>query len=311
MDETDGTDRYGELLVDRPATTEHPDVWVCTCLACGGRVTRLLRGLKQTKRLGYTSACVTCRNELRRGIGLRPLTKREQTLLLHWEVYGSLYSPNETERETQTLRRIVGRHCGGWDRRVASVDPLEPDPTDEPAGEETQTYAEIGDAVGVSLNRVRVIEQDALEKLRHPTRLAWLKRSLDSLNSLAGSYEDALIAMIDCVVPYAPSDVVGSTQRFAISALDEAIARAQAPKADVPKKTKEPNLAYAVLRGLGERTRYRALRGLVKTRAQMVEESLERHRLLQLRIRAALYGSTPCPCESGKPFHECHGVASP
>lgn len=245
---TDDADRFGELLLDRPATTEHPDVWVCTCLGCGARVTRSLRGLQKAKRRGHISACIVCRNERRRGAQQLPLTVREMRLLWQWECLGSLYSPDETERETQALREIVGRACGGWQRSLRRVSVVEPDDDAEaevPVGE--ATLGEVAELLNVSRERVRQIQQRALATLRAPSAALLLQRSLEALRDLeSGSYEDALIAMIDCVVPSESEPPKKDT-----SLIDAAIERATSlpPEPELPRT----NSAIEVLRGLGQR----------------------------------------------------------
>jgi hypothetical protein len=83
--------------------------------------------------------------------------------------------PDELEQEanlrasvTTALENVFGPR--EWSPAAARVAEGEPDPHRPKGDDFAMTHREIGDEIGVSVERVRQIEQKALRKLRHPSR---------------------------------------------------------------------------------------------------------------------------------------------
>lgn len=125
-----------------------------------------------------------------------------ESLLNSWEFFGSLYSPLEIERETRTLRRLVGQRLGGWRnepaRLISAEDETESDSLPF-AAFDGMHLQEIGEAFGVSRERARQMIEGALAHLRHRSRVKRMLPFYDAVSDYraTGRYEDALIAMID------------------------------------------------------------------------------------------------------------------
>ena len=85
-----------------------------------------------------------------------------------------MYISPEQELESRLNRESLEKILNTLEPREALVIKLRYGLTD---GTE-HTLAEIGRQLGISRERVRQIEEDTLEKLRHPTRIQYLKELL-------------------------------------------------------------------------------------------------------------------------------------
>jgi len=113
-------------------------------------------------------------------LGQETLRRREvatkERLRAWWNEYHNLYSYDGEVAEESAIRSEVGAELGGWDERL-SVAP-EVSESDESTMydrtlkgiEYAMELEEIGDVIGICRERVRCIQEKALEKCRREFR---------------------------------------------------------------------------------------------------------------------------------------------
>lgn len=102
-------ERFGELLVIRPVSTDDGLKWLCLC-DCGAKVIRSGGYLRYRQRLGSIQSCQTCAREARRGKFIDTHESYTAHLVDYYEEHGVLYSPNvETVMCTDVLDELEER----------------------------------------------------------------------------------------------------------------------------------------------------------------------------------------------------------
>lgn len=163
--------RFGRLTVE----SADEGGWLCRC-DCGGFAVRTAAQLARSIGAKHGPMCRACLSAL----GQETLRRREvatkERLRAWWNEYHNLYSYDGEVAEESALRAEVGAELGGWDDRLRAAPEVS-------ESDESTTYdrtlkgieyamelEEIGDVIGLCRERVRCIQEKALEKCRREFR---------------------------------------------------------------------------------------------------------------------------------------------
>lgn len=144
--------RYGKLVVIEYRPARKKDV-LCKC-NCGKEVERILEHLEESKSRGVASMCRDCSLRLRSARS----KMRHNHFVRSFKQTGSLY----------TLASIGELDLPiSYTEENISPSAVDVSPTKASSGTTLMSRKEIGKALGISKERVRQIENRALEKLRN------------------------------------------------------------------------------------------------------------------------------------------------
>lgn len=261
---------------------------------------------------------------------MKTLSARELRML--WEKGGTLYTPEDTARETAALRELVGAACGGWQEPSATradvaalANPEVGEVDDGPAEQQPPTYVALATAVGVSSARVSQIVSHAIRKARVRDRhqvgrvVRPLLRSLNRIRENNLSSEDLMIAALDAGKPdeVLPFEFEEARRRSEVVAEVQAAAAARtaALAARIIVPGTEPSRYYYPYSSPAEYA-YAFPPPVAPTRADALARALLLDPLVRAVVEHPLFPwrtldptRMPCPCGSGRTIFACHTFA--